>query len=65
MTRPRPLGPPMPPREPGTQAHPLTFFLTRAQRDAVLRALRARRTTRSRALLAALGIGIEPKENRQ
>lgn len=65
MTRPRPLGPPVPPREAGTQPHPLTFFLTRSQRDAVLRAIHARRTTRSRALLAALGIGIEPKENQQ
>ena len=65
MTRPRSLGPPTAPPHPDALPHPLTFFLTQAQRAAVLRALRPKRTTRSRALLAALGIGTEPKENRQ
>ena len=60
-----------PPPPPDSLPHPLTFFLTAAERRAVLRALRTRHKTRttlarSRALCLALGItpAAPPPEQR-
>lgn len=44
------------PRPARDQSHPLTFFLTRAERTAVLRALRANCADRATALLRALDL---------
>jgi hypothetical protein len=54
---------PAPTREADTGTLPsaLTFFVTRAQRDAILRLLECLSDDRSRALLIALG-EIEPGE---
>lgn len=51
-----PHSPPVPAASPDPDSlpHPITFFLTSAERTRVLRALRAIHPDRSRALLAAL-----------
>lgn len=48
---------PAPAREMREEAHPVTFFVTRAQRRAILAALRAIDGDRVKALCAALGVG--------
>jgi len=48
---------PAPPPDPDTLPHPVTFFLTRAERRRVLRALRAIHADRRRALLVAIKLG--------
>jgi hypothetical protein len=50
---------PAPPPDPAALPHPLTFFLTSAQRRAVLRALRRRHRDRATALLETLRIDPE------
>lgn len=75
MTRISPGAPEAPP-DPETLPHALTFFLTRAERAAVLRALRAHarargglvagKPWRAAALLGALGISnTRSKESRR
>lgn len=48
---------PRPERGSGHLPDALTFFMTRAQRRRVLRALREHHNDRTRALLIALGLG--------
>jgi hypothetical protein len=55
VTRPWPIVP-KPAEPPSDVPHPLTFFVTRAQRRAILAALKAIHADRTRAILKALAI---------
>ena len=56
-----PLPKPIPETNTGTLPSALTFFVTRAQRNAILRTLKRLSDDRSRALLIALG-ELQPGE---